>query len=67
MAWSKGDLSEAIKNSAVFREHGFYIVGDAAYPLSDALLTPYKGKDLEAEKDNYNFFQSSLRINIGKL
>ena len=43
------------------------MVGDAAYECTDWCLTPYPGrlgKGLTIEKDNYNFYQSQMRINI---
>jgi hypothetical protein len=43
------------------------LVGDAAYECTDWCLTPYPGrlgKGLTIEKDNYNFYQSQMRINI---
>ena len=43
---------------------GFHIVGDAAYPLSEKLLTPYAGKGLAEEYDVFNFHLSQLRIKV---
>ena len=40
------------------------MLGDAAYPLSDHLLTPYPGKNLLKDKDAFNFFLSQVRIRI---
>ena len=42
----------------------YFIVGDAAYKLLPALITPYIGKNLESAEDNFNFFQSQLRITV---
>lgn len=42
----------------------YCILGDAAYPLSDKLLTPYPGKGLDPGFDSYNFHLSQLRVKI---
>ena len=42
----------------------YHIVGDAAYPLSKSLLTPYKGRDLPNDKEHYNHLLSKNRITI---
>ncbi|KAG8463277.1 hypothetical protein KFE25_004788 [Diacronema lutheri] len=42
----------------------YFIVADAAYALTDYLLTPYDGKSLPPDKDAYNFWHSHYRINI---
>ena len=44
---------------------GFYILGDAAYPLSDKVLVPYTGSQRDDNsKDAFNYFLSQLRIRI---
>jgi hypothetical protein len=44
---------------------GLYIVGDAAYVLTEHLLVPFTGScRQDADKDSYNFFLSQLRIRI---
>ena len=44
---------------------GFYIIGDAAYPLSNKLLIPFVGSQrLDRSKDAYNFYLSQLRIRV---
>ena len=40
------------------------ILGDAAYPLSEKILTPYRGKGLSNGKDSFNFYPSQLRVKI---
>lgn len=40
------------------------MLGDAAYPLSDQLLTPYPGKLLPRDQDAFNFYLSQLRVKI---
>jgi DDE superfamily endonuclease len=44
----------------------YFIVGDNAYPLSNKLLTPFKGRQREDDVYNssYNFNLSQLRIRI---
>lgn len=42
----------------------FMLVGDAAYEAETWTLTPYAGNKLPADKDAFNFFQSSYRIEI---
>ena len=44
---------------------GIYLVGDAAYMLTEHMLVPFTGAEkLDVEKDAYNFFQSQVRIRI---
>jgi hypothetical protein len=44
---------------------GYYLVGDAAYQVSDVLLVPFTGAQRENKtKDAFNFFLSQLRIRI---
>ncbi|GFH51927.1 hypothetical protein CTEN210_08403 [Chaetoceros tenuissimus] len=44
---------------------GKYVVGDAAYDLSDRLLIPFTGSQrANNDKDAFNFFLSQLRIRI---
>ena len=62
-AWAASSYATAIK---VLADLGLYIVGDDAYPSSEFIITPYPGTGLSIEKDNFNFIQSRLRINIGK-
>ena len=43
----------------------YFIVGDNAYPLSNNLLTPFKGRQKEdTYNSSYNFHLSQLRIRI---
>eukprot|EP00903_Cladosiphon_okamuranus_P019433 g17868.t1 len=42
----------------------YCIVADAAYPLSDKILTPYPGKGLELGFDSFNFHLNQLRVRI---
>jgi hypothetical protein len=43
----------------------FYIVADAAYPISEHLLVPFTGSQrMDLNKDAFNFFLSQLRIRV---
>ena len=41
---------------------GYFVVGDAAYPLCEQLLTPYPGRGLGKDYDVFNFYLSQQRI-----
>ena len=44
---------------------GSYIVGDAAYTLTDQCITPFTGSQrLNPTKDSFNYFLSQVRIRI---
>ena len=44
---------------------GAYIVGDAAYTLTDKCLTPFTGSQRsDPTKDAYSFFSSQVRIQV---
>ena len=44
---------------------GFYLVGDAAYTLSDVMLVPFVCSQRDdPTQDTFNFFLSQLRIRI---
>lgn len=46
-------------------DFGKYVVGDAAYDLSDRLLIPFTGSQrADRDKDSFNFYLSQLRIRI---
>ena len=59
-AWNRSGLSDSVARLPP----GFYVLGDAAYPLSDQLLTPYPGKLLPRDQDAFNFYLSQLRVKI---
>lgn len=59
-AWDRSSLSKAVNRLP----SNYCIVGDAAYPLSDKLLTPYPGRDLQPGFDSFNFHLSQLRVRI---
>mmetsp|Transcript_24147 Transcript_24147/g.57292 ORF Transcript_24147/g.57292 Transcript_24147/m.57292 type:complete len:134 (+) Transcript_24147:1595-1996(+) len=42
----------------------YFILADAAYGLTEYILTPYDGNNLPADKDSYNFGHSHYRMNI---
>jgi hypothetical protein len=43
----------------------YFIVGDNAYPLSNKILTPFKGQQKqEVYNSSYNFYLSQLRIRV---
>ena len=43
----------------------YFIVGDNAYPLSNKVLTPFKGRQKEdVYNSSYNFYLSQLRIRV---
>ncbi|KAE9014277.1 hypothetical protein PR001_g12426 [Phytophthora rubi] len=61
IAFKKWALSKEIMEPP----HGFYIVGDNAYPLSDSLPVPFTKLELKSEAhSDYNFYLSQLRIRI---
>ena len=43
----------------------YYIVGDDAYSAAEQVVVPFPGKHaFRDSRDNFNFYQSSARINI---
>ena len=40
---------------------GFYGIGDEAFVCTDVLLTPWSGRGLSRDKDNFNFYLSAMR------
>lgn len=57
-------LSSAMSSRVGDLPHGYYLLGDAAYPLSNQLLTPYPGRGLSPEYDSFNFHLSQLRVKV---
>ena len=56
-----GNLKGTIDNLQL----GLYFVGDAAYPVSERLLTPFTGSQRNDEnRDAFNYYLSQLRIRI---
>ena len=55
----------SIFNRVAALNRGFYLVGDAAYTLSDVKLVPFvfSPRD-DLTQDTFNFFLSQLRIRI---
>ena len=60
VAWNCSDMSDAVGRLP----KDFYVLGGAAYHLSDHLLTPHPGKQLPKNKDSFNFHLSQLRVKI---
>lgn len=60
MAWNRSSLAKAVARLP----SKFHIIGDAAYPISEKVLTPYPGKNLPAGEDAFNFYLSQLRVKI---
>ena len=42
----------------------YYLLADSAYKVFDSVLVPFEGKGHNTDEQNFNFFQSSLRMNI---
>lgn len=62
VAWSLSGLGRYLLEHGL--KYGYSIVGDAAYALSNCLLTPFPGTKLDGKKDTFNFYQSHYRIEI---
>ncbi|CAB1097923.1 unnamed protein product [Ectocarpus sp. CCAP 1310/34] len=60
VAWTRSSLAKAVARLPA----GFHIIGDAAYPIGEKLLTPYPGRQLPAGEDSFNFHLSQLRVKI---
>ena len=56
------DLAEAVESSAWPSQ--YWIAGDAAYPTTENVITPFPGRALGELEDSFNYYQSRLRINI---
>ena len=55
------NLMDETRNLAL----GRFLVGDAAYELTEHLLTPFTGsQQLDQGKDAFNFYLSQVRIRI---
>ena len=54
----------SLRDSIAKLPPGYWVAGDPAYPLMDALLTPFPGATPEHNiqgRDDFNFFHSQLR------
>lgn len=60
VSWNRSVLAKAVSGLPP----DYHIIGDAAYPISDQLLTPYPGKNLPQGEDSFNFHLSQLRVKI---
>lgn len=43
---------------------GYFIFGDSAYPVSDVMLSMYRGRNLSPEKKMFNHIMSSVRVGV---
>ncbi|KAH9111947.1 hypothetical protein AeMF1_013630 [Aphanomyces euteiches] len=60
-AFAKWRLNTKLKT----QPHGYYIIGDNAYTLSEHLLVPFSKPELRTQaRSDYNFYISQLRIRI---
>eukprot|EP00918_Siedleckia_nematoides_P101494 GHVU01221702.1.p1 GENE.GHVU01221702.1~~GHVU01221702.1.p1 ORF type:complete len:421 (+),score=48.58 GHVU01221702.1:51-1265(+) len=41
---------------------GYFIIGDAAFPLGEKVMVPFTGRHIPVEEDTYNYCTSQLRI-----
>lgn len=62
LAWEASHLHRLLKEHPM--DDIFYIIGDDAYKGGGDVITPFPGKGLSYEKDNFNFWQSSTRMKI---
>ena len=64
-AWNETKLMELMEElKPKLKEHGFFIVGDSAYPLSVYLQVPYPKAKPSTPEDAFNFWLSNSRIHI---
>lgn len=61
-SWDLAELSQQIERGELPSK--YFLNCDDAYRGGEQYLVPYGGKDLPAWKDNYNYYQSSLRIEV---
>ena len=59
-AWTRSSLARATMRLP----DGYHNIGDAAYPTSEKILTPYPGKSLPEDQDSFNFHLCQLRVKI---
>ncbi|KAK2727594.1 putative nuclease HARBI1 isoform X1 [Artemia franciscana] len=59
------EICTDLQNSTLFFPEDSHLIGDAAYPLSDRLLTPYRDTgNLTRYQVRYNFKLSSTRMSV---
>ena len=65
-AWLESNLHDKLSEDwkEILQKHGFFIVGDSAYPLSTYLLVPYPNAKPHSAEDAFNFWLSNSRIQI---
>jgi hypothetical protein len=61
-AWGMSMLGMAFENGEL--PAWAYFVADDAYTSSEQMLVPYGGRGISEAKDAFNYFQSSLRIEV---
>jgi len=66
VAWKETKLLDLLNKELydVLKKHGFFIVGDSAYPLSPYLQVPYSNARPGSQEDAFNFWLSNSRIQI---
>ena len=66
VAWKETKLHDLLDKELydTLKKHGFFIVGDSAYPLSPYLQVPYSDARPKSDKDAFNFWLSNSRIQI---
>lgn len=66
VAWKETKLHDLLNNELydILKKHGFFIVGDSAYPLSPYLQVPYANAKPHSFEDAFNFWLSNSRIQI---
>ena len=64
-AWQETRLHDLLSDmNDILKEHGLFIVGDSAYPLSAYLQVPYHQPSPNSQEDAFNFWLSNSRIQI---
>lgn len=66
VAWRETDIYRTGETGNFPR--GYFLVGDAAYPNCTYMLSPYTAAQMKDdngdERDNFNYFQSKMRIGV---
>lgn len=67
--WHISDIRRLItENEERYFQHYYYLIGDAAYPLSHRMLTPYRDNGhLERWQINYNVKHAKTRVVIERV
>jgi DDE superfamily endonuclease len=59
-AWTMSDLDRLTEALPL----PYILVGDAAYPPTERMITPLPGSNLDVNQDAFNYYQSQARITI---